>query len=138
VQVSPFEDARGGEDAQTTQRRGPEFAQQIAHARGVRDTDVTGKPAAGAVEVKVSDTDPTGKQPAPRLGRKPTPDPREDRDDQDTIIRPNSGFPLPKRKGARKAVGNPDDTIKVDAEAPSLEGDPTQLMASRGPKAPRR
>jgi hypothetical protein len=137
VQVSPFDEVKA-EDAQTTQRRGPEFAQQIAHARGVRDTDVTGKPAVAAVDVKVSDTEPTGKQLAPRFARKPAPEPKELRDDQDTIIRPNSGFPLPKRKGARKVAASPDDTIKVDSDGPSMEGDPTQLMASRGPKAPRR
>src|SRR5579859_4054843 len=53
VHASPFDDARP-EDQHTTQRRGSEFAQQLAHARSVRDTDVSGRPS-------VSDTEPTGK-----------------------------------------------------------------------------
>jgi serine/threonine-protein kinase len=129
VQGSPFDEVRP-EDAQTTQKRGPEFAQQLAQARSIRDTDVTGRPA-------VSDTDATGKPAALRSTARSATDARELRDDQDTIIRPNSGFPLPRRKAARKAA-SPDDTVKVDPDAPSIEGDPTQLMAPRAPKAPRR
>jgi hypothetical protein len=130
VQKTPFEDVRSaGEDASTTQRRGPEFAQQVAQARmGVRDTDVTGKPAAA------NDTDPTGKVVAPpRVARRSSP---ELRDDQDTIVKSNSAFPIPKRRPPRRPP-SPDDTVRVDPEGPS-EGDPTQLMAPRAPKSPRR
>jgi serine/threonine-protein kinase len=128
VQPSPFEEVRP-EDANTTQKRGQEFANQLQQARSVRDTEVSGKPA-------VSDTDATGKPAVLRAARRSAPDAREVRDDQDTIIRSNTAFPLPKRKGSRKQSASPDDTIKVDAEGPA--DDPTQLMASRAPKAPRR
>jgi hypothetical protein len=128
VQVSPFGETRG-EDAHTTQKRGPEFAQQLAQARvGVNDTDVTLKP------VSVSDTDATGKPAALRAQRRASQEPR---DDQDTIIRANAAFPLPKRKLQRRTP-SPDDTIKVDSEAGGMEGDPTQLMPPRAPKVPRR
>ncbi|HEY1692092.1 MAG TPA: serine/threonine-protein kinase [Polyangiaceae bacterium] len=128
VHVSPFDEPRS-EDAQTTQKRGPEFSAQLAHARGgVRDTDVTGRPAVG-------DADPAGKAPAARTSRRPA---VELRDDQETIIKSRSSFSLPKRKPSRKAAASPDDTIKVDTDLPSMEGEPTQLMASRAPKAPRR
>jgi hypothetical protein len=130
VHQSPFDSYRP-DDGQTTTKRGPEFAQQLAQARGgVRDTDVMGKPPAHVVEARNRAT-------APRPQRTSSPDVRDLRDDQDTIIRSNATFPLPKRKLARKAAASPDDTIKVDAEGPAIE-DPTQLMKSRAPKAPRR
>jgi serine/threonine-protein kinase len=130
VHTSPF-DGQRQDDGQTTTKRGPEFAQQLAQARGgVRDTDVMGKPPAHIIEAR-------SKASPPRPQRKSSPDSREERDDQDTIIRSNASFPLPKRKVARKPAVSPDDTIKVDPEGPMIE-DPTQLMASRAPKAPRR
>jgi hypothetical protein len=54
----PADDGRGS-DAYTTQKRGAEFARELANAReavrdSVRDTDVTGRPA-------VRDTEPTGR-----------------------------------------------------------------------------
>jgi serine/threonine-protein kinase len=130
VHASPFDDVRP-EDQHTTQRRGAEFAQQLAHARSIRDTDVTGRPA-------VNDTDPTGKGPVVGPLRRSSTDAREMRDDQDTIIKSNAPFPLPKRKGARTKPASPDDTIKVDPEGLGGEGDETRVMASRAPKAPRR
>ena len=142
VQASPFDEVRQ-DDAQTTTKRGPEFAQQLAQARGgVRDTDVTGRPAVSdtdptgrTVRPVVSDTDATGKNYAIQLSRRPASEPR---DDQETVIKSRSSLPLPlpKRKAARKA--SPDDTIKVESDVPSMEGDPTQLMTPRVPKAPRR
>jgi hypothetical protein len=130
VQTSPFDQQRP-DDAHTTTKRGPEFAQQLAQARGgVRDTDVMGRPPAHFAEAKARPS-------PPRPQRKSSPDLRDLRDDQDTIIRSSASFPLPKRKVARKAPVSPDDTIKVDSEGPLIE-DPTQLMASRAPKAPRR
>jgi serine/threonine protein kinase len=143
VQASPFGGARPQDEAQTTTKRGAEFGQQVAEARlGVRDTDVTGKPAAA------NDTDPTGRLPATRAARRSNPDLR---DDQDTMVKSNTAFPIPKRRHARKPSGapfgqsaasgpqaSPDDTLRVDAEADRSEGEPTQLMAPRGPKAPRR
>ena len=130
VQISPF-DQLHPDEAQTTTKRGPEFAQQLAQARGgVRDTDVMGRPPAHFAEAK-------GRPAPPRPQGKSSPDSREVRDDQDTIIRSNASFPLPKRKLVRKAPVSPDDTIKVDPEGPAIE-DPTQLMALRAPKAPRR
>ncbi|MGH7295252.1 MAG: hypothetical protein ACRELB_09975, partial [Polyangiaceae bacterium] len=128
VHVSPFDEPRA-EDAQTTQRRGPEFSRQLAHAsRGVRDTEVSARPGVG-------DTDATGKPAALRSARKARPDVS---DDQETIIKSRSAFPLPKRKATRKVAASPDDTIKVDSDVSPGEGDPTQLMALRAPKAPRR
>jgi serine/threonine protein kinase len=128
VHVSPFDEPRG-EDALTTQKRGPEFSRQLAQAtRGVRDTEVSPRPS-------ISDTDATGKPAALRTARKPKPEPG---DDQETIIKSRSGFPLPKRKPPRKVAASPDDTIKVDSDVGAPEGDPTQLMALRAPKAPRR
>jgi serine/threonine protein kinase len=129
VQQSPFDRERHDrhDDGQTTTKRGPEFAAALAQARGgVRDTDVMGRPPAHVVEAKA-------KPAPPRPQRKSSPDLR---DDQDTVIRSNSAFPLPKRKTARKAPVNPDDTLKVDPEASPVD-DPTQLMAQRAPKAPR-
>jgi len=130
VHASPFDEPRP-DDAHTTTKRGPEFAQQLAQARGgVRDTDVMGKPPAHVLEAK-------HKAALPRPHRQSSPDSREVRDDQDTIIRSNASFPLTKRKVVRKTAPSPDDTIKVESEVPAIE-DPTQLMASRAPKAPRR
>jgi serine/threonine-protein kinase len=128
VHESSFDD-QPPDDGQTTQRRGPEFAQQLAQARGgIRDTDVMGMPAA------VHDTDATGRPAALRTTRKPP----EARDDGETIIKSRSAFPLPKRKPPRsKTASSPDDTVQ-EVELPPVEGDPTQLMASRAPKAPRR
>jgi len=144
VQSSPFDDRP--EDAHTTDRRGPELAHQLAQVRsGIRDTDVTGRPA-------VSDTEPTGRQVRPQgpigganaAGARTAPprrapaeprEPREPRDDQDTIIRSGSSFPMAKRK--TRKTPSADDTVKVEGEI-ATEGDPTQLMASRAPKAPRR
>jgi serine/threonine protein kinase len=128
VQQSPFDEPRP-EEASTTQKRGPEFARQVAHARGIRDTDVTGRPA-------IRDSDATGRlimAPRPRS----SPDAREVRDDLDTVIKSSAAFPQPKRKGGRKPAASPDDTIKVDTEMGAPD-DPTQLMGSRAPKAPRR
>jgi serine/threonine protein kinase len=129
VQASPF-DERRSEDANTTQKRGSEFGEQVAQARkGVRDTDVTGKPAAA------NDTDPTGRLPATRAARRSSPDVR---DDLDTVVRSSSALPLPKRRPGARKPSSPDDTLRVDPEAGGMEGDPTQLMAPRAPKAPRR
>jgi len=129
VHASPF-DERRPEDANTTQRRGSEFGEQVAQARkGVRDTDVTGKPAAA------NDTDPTGRLPATRAARRSSPDVR---DDLDTVVKSNSAFPIPKRRAGGRKPSSPDDTLRVDPEAGGMEGDPTQLMAPRAPKAPRR
>jgi len=127
VQQSPFDEPRP-EEASTTQKRGPEFARQVAQARGIRDTDVTGRPA-------VRDTDATGRPAAPPRPRS-SPDAREVRDDLDTIIKSSAAFPQPKRKGGRKPAASPDDTIKVDHDSGPPD-DPTQLMGSRAPKAPR-
>ncbi|HEY8088153.1 MAG TPA: serine/threonine-protein kinase [Polyangiaceae bacterium] len=128
VQISPFEEVRP-EDAQTTQKRGPEFSRQLAQAtRGTRDADPTARHA-------VSDTDATGRPAVLRGSRRGRPDPG---DDQETIIKSRSAFPLPRRKPGRKPGASPDDTIKVEPEAAHMEGDPTQLMAPRAPKAPRR
>ena len=100
VQQSPF-DRQRHDDGQTTTKRGPEFAQQLAQARGgVRDTDVMGKPPAHVV-------DPRAKPSPPRPQRKSSPDAREERDDQDTIIRSNASFPLPKRKSGAQGAGEP-------------------------------
>jgi len=129
VQASPFDESRH-DDATTTQKRGPEFARQIAQARGIRDTEVMGKPA-------VQDTDATGRPAALRVARGSRPDAREVRDDQDTIIKSSSSFPMPKRRAPRKAPASPDDTIKVDTDSGPPD-DPTQLMGSRAPKAPHR
>ena len=129
VQGSPF-DERRPEDAHTTQKRGPEFGQQVAQARrGVRDTDVTGKPAAA------NDSDATGRLPAIRAARRSSPDVR---DDQDTVVRPSSAMAIPKRRPGARKPSSPDDTLRVDPDAGGMEGDPTQLMAPRAPKAPRR
>jgi serine/threonine protein kinase len=128
VQQSPFDEPRH-EDATTTQKRGPEFARQVAQARGIRDTDVTGPPA-------VRDTDATGRPVAHHASRA-SQEPREARDDVDTIIKSSNTFPQPKRRGARKPAASPDDTIKVDTDTGPID-DPTQLMGSRAPKAPRR
>jgi serine/threonine-protein kinase len=145
VQNSPFEEARP-DDAQTTTKRGPEFAQQLAQARGgVRDTDAMGKPT-------VSDTDPTGRivvrdtdatgRPAVLLAARSTWRPvldtaesLEPRDDQETMIKA-SGAASTKRKMRKSVAPSADDTIRVDAEI-AVEGDETQLMATRAPK-PRR
>jgi hypothetical protein len=143
VQQSPFEEARPDE-AQTTTKRGPEFAQQLAQARGgVRDTDAMGKPPA------VSDTDPTGRiivrdtdatgRPAvlrtTRAPRRPTLDTVDPRDDQETIIK-SSGAMGTKRKPRKLPTA--DDTIRVDPPEIPVEGDETQLMATLAPKLPRR
>lgn len=128
VQQSPFDEPRS-EDARTTQRRGPEFERQLAQARvDIRDTDVTGRPV-------LTDSDATGRLSPLRSSRRPPP---EQHDDTETMIKSRNALPLSKRKSSRKPTGNPDDTIKMDSEAPSAEGDPTQLMASRTPKAPGR
>jgi hypothetical protein len=128
VQQSPF-DAERHDDANTTMKHRRDVAGAIAPARGIRDTQVTPRPATG-------DSEATGRLAAAPLIRRTPPDARDVRDDQDTIIKSNASFPLPKRRHARKAGPSPDDTMKVD-EGPAIE-DPTQLMASRGPKAPRR
>jgi hypothetical protein len=129
VQQSPFDEARQ-DDGNTTTKRGPEFAQQLAAVlKGVRDTDVMGRPP-------VHPAEPGTRPNVPRPARRSSPDAREVRDDQDTIIKSNSAFPLPRRKSSRKLASSPDDTIKVDTEGPAIE-DPTQMMASRAPKAPR-
>ena len=143
VQASPFDEVRQ-DDAQTTTKRGPEFARQLAQARGgVRDTDVTGRPAVSdtdptgrTVRPVVSDTDATGKNYAIQLSRRPASEPR---DDQETIIKSRSSLPLPlpKRKAARKAA-EPGRHHQGRLGGPSMEGDPTQLMTPRAPKAPRR
>jgi serine/threonine-protein kinase len=133
VQASPFDELKP-EDQTTTQRRRNDLNQPLGRAkRSIRDTDqtlpaapprhITGNPKAATIR----DTDATGRPAALR---------DELRDDQDTIIRSNAAFPLP-RKRARKPE-SPDDTIKVDSDAASLEGDPTQLMTPRAPKVPRR
>ena len=125
VHASPFD------EGQTTTKRGAEFAQQLADVRhSVRDTDVTGKPAAA------TDTDPSGKltevfHDGQRTAR---PDLRDD--PQDTAAAGARGASSQKRRTARRPA-SPDDTIRVDPEI-ALEGDPTLLMPSRAPKAPRR
>jgi hypothetical protein len=142
VQVSPFDEVHP-EEAQTTQKRGPEFAQQLAHARRVSAGASGSPPTRPASQVappssSARDTEPTGKPIALR-SRRPPPEPP--RDDQDTVIKPNAGFPLPRRK-VRKPPSSPDDTIKLDEvevveDRSRADGDPTQLMASRLPKTPR-
>jgi serine/threonine-protein kinase len=125
-------DASEFEEYPTQVQQSP-FPHQLAEARSVRDTDVTGTPA-------ISDTDATGKPAALRSSRRTHPDarePHEPHDEQDTIIRPTGSFPMSKRRTMRKQAGTPDDTIKVDTEVGGVE-DPTQLMASRVPKVPRR
>jgi serine/threonine-protein kinase len=127
VQASPFDEPRP-EDQTTTQRRSQELAQPLARARrSIRDTDTAAKPPT------IRDTDATGR---PALLRDLRPDDREPRDDQDTIIRSNAAFPLAKKRPRKPS--SPDDTIKVDSDPTSMEGDPTQLMTPRAPKAPRR
>jgi serine/threonine protein kinase len=141
VQASPFDEPRP-EDQSTTQRRSHELNQGIARGRrSIRDTDQT-LPAppprhiSGTAKTPtIRDTDATGRPAALREFR--SDDSREPRDDQDTIIRSNAAFPLPKKRVARKP-SSPDDTIKVDSDVGSMEGDPTQLMTPRAPKVPRR
>ena len=142
VQASPFDEPRP-EDQHTTQRRGSVLGHQLAARparaettrRSVKDTDTNVRPPA------IRDTDATGR-PAMLRDRRSTPDirdardDREDRDDQETIIRSNAPFPLQKRRPRKPS--SPDDTIKLESEPNSMEGDPTQLMTPRAPKAPRR
>jgi len=143
VQASPFDEPKP-EDQTTTQRRAHELNQGLARARrSIRDTDTAVRPPT------IRDTDATGRpamlrdrrsQPASVDAREGTPTragDSEPRDDQDTIIRPSAAFPMPKKKGVRKP-SSPDDTIKVDSDAASLEDDATQLMTPRAPKVPRR
>jgi hypothetical protein len=99
VHVSPFDERPGEAMAPVPEPPGP-TPQAL---RGVRDTDVTGRPARASV------TEVTWRVPPPAAGRRAT-------------RRPTS----------------PDDTIRVDQEASTAEGDPTQLMAPAAPKAPRR
>jgi serine/threonine-protein kinase len=101
-----FADDGQASDAQTTQKRGPEFERALANARqavrdSVRDTDATGRPAMlGDRESgpAVRDTDPTGRPAA-----------------------------LVRRKGIRARAANPDDTLTDEGEG----GEPTQLMPTR-------
>ena len=103
-----------------------------APVRRVSDTDVMGRSAVKDTDVSgrsaIHDTDPAGK----RSGSSTPP-----RDDQDTVIRSSSPFPMPKRRARRPS--SPDDTLRVD-EGASLAGEsnPTQLMVLPTPKAPRR
>jgi len=155
VQASPFDEPKP-DDQHTTQRRRNELQGLGRPKRSIRDTDQT-LPTAGEVlrqssgtgkPAAIRDTDATGRpamlrdrrsQPTALDAREATPtraESNDPRDDQDTIIRSNAAFPLP-RKRARKPP-SPDDTIKVDSDAASMEGDPTQLMTPRAPKVPRR
>jgi len=130
VQTSPFEEPKP-EDQTTTQRRAHELNQGLARARrSIRDTDTAVRPPT------IRDTDATGR-PAVLRDRRSQPAGEGDlRDDQDTIIRPSAAFPMPRRRTRKPS--SPDDTIKVDSDPASMEGDPTQLMTPRAPKAPRR
>ncbi len=111
VQASPF----GLDDAQAPARR------------GVHDTDVTGRPAA-------NDTDPTGNLPAAPTARRTSPDLSDD----ETIVRPSSGVPLPRRRATKRASSADEAARSASDTGGVAEGDPTQLMAPRSPKAPRR
>jgi serine/threonine-protein kinase len=123
VEAPPGGDARTDE-GQTTQKRGADFARELAEASGnVGDTDAVGRPA---VHGAVHDTDATGRPAALRFQRS------AGSDDQDTVIKARSGSPLQRRRARRTPTSNPDDTLSDENES----GEPTQLMASRLPKAP--
>jgi serine/threonine protein kinase len=130
VQASPFDELKP-EDQSTTQRRAHELNQGLARGRrSIRDTDTAVRPPT------IRDTDATGRPAMLRDRRSQPAGESEPRDDQDTIIRPSAAFPMPKRRTRKPS--SPDDTIKVDSDAASLEDDATQLMTPRAPKVPRR
>jgi hypothetical protein len=124
--VSPPSDGRA-EDALTTQKRGPEFASALARVReSIRDTGATGP-------WPVHHTDAAGR---PSAGRAQADSSRNAPSDEDTLIEPWPGRVVPRGAATRRAPSpGPDDTVRLDAEPDA--GDPTQLMASRRPKAPR-
>jgi serine/threonine protein kinase len=76
----------------------------------VRDTDVTGRPSVSAMEERDARGAPYAQPRAP-------------------------GFP--RKKAVRTRPGSPDDTV-ADVPEDVDGGEPTQLMPSRAPKAPRR
>jgi serine/threonine protein kinase len=130
VQSSPFDELKP-EDQTTTQRRAHDLNQGLGRAkRSIRDTDTAVRPPT------IRDTDATGR-PAMLRDRRSQPAGEGDLpDDQETIIRPSAAFPMQRRRPRKPP--SPDDTIKVDSDAASMEGDPTQLMTPRAPKVPRR
>jgi serine/threonine protein kinase len=124
IEVGAPDDLRG-DDANTTQRRGADFGRELAQVQGgVRDTDAMGRPV---LHGAIHDTDATGRPAALRISRSAF------SDDQDTITKARSGSAIPRRRARRTPMSNPDDTLPDENES----GEPTQLMASRAPKAPR-
>jgi serine/threonine protein kinase len=59
------------------------------------------------------------------------------RADADAAAPSAASAALSKRRGGRRS-SSPDDTLRVDQEPAGCEGDPTQQMAPRAPKAPGR
>jgi serine/threonine protein kinase len=142
----------GGADAHTTQKRGPEFASELAraHAR-VRDTDAMGRPAVRDTDATgrpaIRDTDATGR-PAIRdtdgMGRPvplrvPVGSPGDRRDGVPSSRLASPGSAVPRRRSSYRvrptgpAPGS-EDTAIDEAES----GEPTLLMPARPPKVPHR